>query len=629
MEPTIRDDARRASDTPGDVSLPGRTSDSGTDPAELWRATARLIAGTPRLRIGRRTSHGRLVYEARHERPLSDVRPLSPAAVLIYGPDGCCATICLDLDASRGGPTAVERDIRTVQQVLARAGARWIVDRSPSGGRHIYLPLADRLPYERARAVVEALAALAPTLDPSPHRSVRSGCIRVPGAAHRDGGHQDLITALPIAYDTLRRRNAPGVVAALEAQLDAQNNAWRAHHVLAGNESPEASTTVANGRAGALSARLRAIAEAGIYDPARYGSPSEARQAVVAGAVRARWQLADVAARIGDGRWPGLASMYARYQPNARHGALARDWHAAQAHLIEQSPDQGRRDRQTSVRRSHTSASQSQGGAPPAVLADADEHGFIRTWRTALRLTEQHRLPGRKNHLARFVLRALGEAAHKSGSRYVAFGTRSLAVATGTEHSSVAAVLRRLAEVPDGWIDLVEPARGERADLYELRLPSDLEGRVPKWDRGKAHALRPVFRELGHVAAFVFEAIEAGRANNVMDVAARAGISRSAAHEAVDSLHAHGLVDRSPVGLIARPERLLRVAERLGVLEAVTAQIRRHRHERARWHAYLERYDAPDAAALDLDEESWWWPPDDDVGWTLLDTVHSRTVDAA
>ncbi|MFS0703239.1 MarR family transcriptional regulator [Cellulomonas sp. 179-A 9B4 NHS] len=596
-------------------TLPATRTD---DAATLWRACAQLIAGAPRLRIGRRSAGGRLVYEARHERALTDVRPLSPAAVMVYGPDGCCATLCLDLDVGRGGTDAVARDVAHLERTLTAAGARWIADRSSSGGVHLYVPLLERLPYDQARSIVEALSADAPTLDPSPHRSLRSGCIRVPGAAHRDGGHQQLLTPLAAAYDTLRRRNAPEVVQALTALVGAHAGAWRTEETTTVASTAGDDTAGAHASRGALGHRLRTIAETGLYDTARYASASEARQAVIAGAVRAGWQLTDVATRLADGRWPGLASLYARYSPNQRHRALARDWRSASTWLTERANDPA----SNLVRRSHTSASETQRGPLPAA-PDVDEHGFIRTWRTALRLTEHHRLPGRGNHLARFLLRALGEAAHKTGSRYVAFGTRALAVATGTEHSSVAAVLRRLSDEPDGWIDRIEPARGENADLYELRLPVDLQGRVPRWDRGRAHALRPAFRELGHVAAFVFETIEAGRAATVLDAARAAGVSRSAAHDAVEALHAHGLVDRTHDGLAARPDRLLIVAEQLGVLEVVAAQLRRHRLERARWRAFLERHDADahDDVPADDDAERWWWPPDDDVGWTLTDTA--------
>jgi len=48
----------------------------------------------------------------------------------------------------------------------------------------------------------------------------------------------------------------------------------------------------------------------GVYDSARYGSPSPARQAVITAAVWAGMSMVDVLARVSDGRWRGLASFY-------------------------------------------------------------------------------------------------------------------------------------------------------------------------------------------------------------------------------------------------------------------------------------------------------------------------------
>lgn len=73
------------------------------------------------------------------------------------------------------------------------------------------------------------------------------------------------------------------------------------------------------------------------------------------------------------------------------------------------------------------------------------------------------------------VLRALGEAAMKSGSRVIEFGTRSLAVATGLNHTTVAAHLRALIAETDPLIDQLDNDRGLRADLYSLRIPDELE----------------------------------------------------------------------------------------------------------------------------------------------------------
>ena len=98
---------------------------------------------------------------------------------------------------------------------LESCGVRYIADYSPSGGRHLYIPLAERMEAPAARELVEALARIAASLDPSPHQNVTDGCIRVPGSAHKRGGHQILVTPLNEAYDVLRRRNPVQAVAAL------------------------------------------------------------------------------------------------------------------------------------------------------------------------------------------------------------------------------------------------------------------------------------------------------------------------------------------------------------------------------------------------------------------------------
>ena len=70
------------------------------------------------------------------------------------------------------------------------------------------------------------------------------------------------------------------------------------------------------------------------------------------------------------------------------------------------------------------------------------EYQGLRTWWTALGLLEHTRYGNRAGIGKRWVLRAMGEAAMKTGSRYVAFGTRSLSIATGLDHTTVAAHLR-------------------------------------------------------------------------------------------------------------------------------------------------------------------------------------------
>ena len=146
----------------------------------------------------------------------------------------------------------------------------------------------------------------------------------------------------------------------------------------------------------------------------------------------------------------------------------------------------------------------------PSTRGTEQEYRWLRTWWTAVSLLEHIRYADRAGIGRRWVLRALGEAAMKTGSRYVAFGVRSLSVATGLDHTTVAAHLRALREEDDPLIDLIENDRGLAGDLYQLRIPDQIADRASRvaWRPGKLHALRPVFRELGHPAAFVYEALE-------------------------------------------------------------------------------------------------------------------------
>jgi len=499
------------------------------------------------------------------------------------------------------------------QRVIAGIGRAWANE---------ILHHAQLSPYELTREVVEALAASYPTLDAGPHRSLRTGCIRPPGATHKRGGHQELTMPLAAAYDALRRPNSPEILEEIRTHLRDEIAAWRTTRD-APQDPAHDPVPPPLGAPRALSTRLQAIAASGDYDRGRYGSPSEARQAVIAGAVAAGWALADVAVRLADGRWPGLAAMYARYSLAQRAVSLSEDWRRAHHFIVTDRKKQLSTSPDSHVHKSHTSPPLTHGGGPDAREA-IPEHDHIRTWRTLLRAVELHRFPGRRGHLTRFVLRALGEAAHKSDSRHVAFGVRSLAVATGADYSAVAAVLRRLAAQPDGWVDLVEPARGEHADLYELTIPADLVDIASdlRWDRGKAQALRPAFRELGHVAAFVFEALENNTATTITTLVPTTGLSRSAVAAAVDTLASYGLVDRSPTGLVARPDRLRAVAELVGALDAVTMQLRRYAYERQIWRSYLARHEPDCSRELEDLIEDYWWPPEEDAAtWSLAGLV--------
>ena len=552
---------------------------------------ATLIAGRPRVRISR---DGGRNYPQRHERDLTDELPTRPAAVLIHAGDGTCRTLCLDFDAKGpNGQAAVLEDVHMVSGLLHAAGAAWIRDRSPSGGRHLYVPLAEPLPFHRGRELVEALALVAPTLDPSPHRGLRHGCIRVPGSVHASGGHQELESDLEQALAVATHRNGPDAVERLWSELEDQRTQVRTRRAGEDQEDQaeqpaghplDAFTAVAfpSGRAPSMSAGMLSTALNGTWDSTRYPSASEARQAVLVNAAGSGLALTDVQRRIQDGTWPGLAQFYARYSSAHRQAALGRDWREAKRFI-------GADKSGTSpVRRTNTSRPSTQRGAPT-------DFQLVRSWLNAMSSSEPRYGNDRRGLTKRMLLRAVAEACMKTGDTVIAFGVRALAVAVGTDAGTISRHLKELIEEATPLLKLVERGRGVEADSYELVIPEHLAevSYSRSWKRGKVNALRPVFRELGVPEALVFEVLEqASTPLPVRDIVSATGLSRTATNDALAVLQSWrlgritgGLWQISP-GI--SDTYLEALSERLGVGELVLAQISRYRTERAEWHAWLQ-----------------------------------------
>ena len=577
-----------------------------------------MLAGQPRVRISR---DGGRSYPQRFERDLTDQLPASPAAVRIFGKDGTCRALFLDFDASVDGPDRVDADVRLVTTWLHSHGARWIEDYSPNGGRHVYVPLAERVPFSEARDLVEALGARHRSLDRTPHQNIGHGCMRTPGSPHKKGGHQLLAMSLSTAYDIAKRPNSPQVIQSLTADLAEEMAAARAlrleqEYHPATKPAPAADTDPVRG----MSRAMLTIAVHGIYDASRYPTPSEARQAVLVSAAAAGHRLTDVERRMKQGAWPGLAQFYARYPTRHRFKTMTREWNNALAHLKrKQAADK----ENNSVRKSHTSPPTSQAGLLQGsnLRGSAAEYQFIRTWLNALHMAEGRYRDSRQGLARRMILRALGEAAHKTGSRFVEFGVRSLALASGVDPSTVSTHLRALRSENEALIALVEGGRGTHGDLYMLQIPDALEESAAQrsWRKGKIHALRPVFRELGFPAAFLYEALEHSPTPlSTADLVRLTGLSRSAAHEALQILAAWNLIARDGAAggwLIVPGTSLSLLAEHFGVPEAFTAQVRRYRAERAQWRAWLAGHTMSVQMLLSPGEDYPWetfeGPPDD------------------
>lgn len=578
------------------------------DPAQLWREFAPALAGRPRVRTSR---DGGRTYG--RESRLTTRLPDWPAAVCLYGNDGTGRVLAVDLDVSRGGRGQVLADTDRLCRLLERVGARAVVDESSAGGRHVWVPLARARPAAALYRVVRALAGLLPSLDVAPMSNPATGCLRPPGSPHPAGGHQRLVTPWAQAVDAVRVRTSDAAWDALLEQLVPQ--LVDVPFPAGAGVLVDVQAVVARaGGARPLPAGYDGIARTGRYDQARYRSPSEARMAVLASAAAHGWSLADVQIAVTEGRWPGLAGFYARYSAGHRPRALARDWTKALAYAgqLQVAPPVRQGD-QAGRPAAPLTRAVTQAGVRPVAISDTGENpsqprpGFahvaqqpsaarelspyvhVRVWTTAVELAVPDRWSDRSGQSKRAVLRAVAEAAHRRGSRYIDVGCRSLGLGSVLDHSTVAEVLRALRDEPDPVLVLLEDQRGGRGDLYELRIPDSHRDQAESapWRPGRLTGLHPVYHQLGVPAAFLYDAVRGGEPTDVDTLAATAHLSRATVYRASALLAAHGLLTRTAGGWRRTRLRLDTLARRLGIPALVDQLLQRIRAERRDWHALL------------------------------------------
>jgi hypothetical protein len=606
-------------------TLCARSVGVGETPDELW-VLAPLIAGYPNYRPGRWIA-GRFQYPRPKTPPrITRKLPSVPAAVMVHGIDGSVATLCLDLDTSKALKAVVDDDAARLGRILDQCELRWVEDFSPSGGRHLYVPLAERMDGAAARELVEALTLQAPSLDPGPHQNMTDGCIRVPGSPHKSGGHQVLVTPLAQAYDVLRRRNAPAAVAKLQGMLvpelrrqrelkaRAARTAARALQLAPQPDSP---------RPAATESPLRRVALSGLYDTTRYKSHSQARMAVLNHFSSCRWTLDQVRAGI-TGQFPGLAALYGTEAKQGR--LLEKEWANALAWTQKTNPrSTGRRNAFIN----DTSRTEPTGGAV-RLASKAGIHQLVNDLENVLYGVLDHRMMklGRESLGLRFLFRSLLGYMRAKETDLLDVGCRTLATALGKHHATIARLLPRLVQVSDGIITKVADARRRSADVYLIQLPAHHQqlARELSWRKGKIHGIRHVFRALGEPAALVYEAIERGRHSPTnADIIRATGISRSAVENALAEMSALGMVHRDRhQWRVTGSTNLGQLAVRLGVMDDVQAQISLHRHQRAAWHAYLDRFldqGITETSLYDAEREEHWLPPDDDTASSVWEAA--------
>lgn len=598
-----------------------------TNPQEAW-VLAPLIAGSPHYRLGRWIG-SRFQYPRPKTPPkITHVLPERPAAVMIHAADGSVVTLCIDLDTSKALQEVVDADAHRLGTLLAAAGINFVEDFSPSGGRHLYIPLQKPLDAAEARELIEGLGRLAPSLDPGPHQNVTDGCIRVPGSAHKKGGHQTLITPLARAYDILSRRNPPEAIAVLKNVLAPEllrNKVLKARLAKAVTAPrPAAAQQVRPSTGTGSESALRWTARTGFYDVSRYASASEARMAVLNHFCACGWTLSQVENEL-TGQFPGLAALYGSPAKQAR--LLATEWSRAQAFTggsqTKKLPRQRRQDKNASI--NNTSPTKPTGGA--GFPSSAGIHQLVNDLENVLYSVLDDRLKerGREGISLRLLVRGLLGYMRTKQTNLLDVGCRTLAVALGKHHVTIARLLPILVKASNGMLTKVADARHKTADVYLIQMPAAYEqlARSLAWRKGRIYAVRPVFRALGDAAALVYESIERNRYSpTTAEIIRATGISRSATDHALAAMESLAMIHRAGRHWkISSTSNLTNLAARLGVLDDYQAQISRNRRERALWHAYLDRFINEELQSVEIyDEEAeeHWIPPDADDPWSHL-----------
>ncbi|MGO3089964.1 MAG: hypothetical protein ACTII7_09790 [Galactobacter sp.] len=578
-----------------------------TDLAEhQWTLFAPRLAGQPVFRWMNAAGN----YLRSSERDLTCGLPARPAAVRIYDEAGTCSALFLDFDSGKVPAARLQADLTRIRVALLVAGVGFFEDASISGGHHIYVPLAERMSCAVARAWVERVAASLESLDPSPHRSVESGCIRVPGSRHRAGGFQQLITPMEQA---LRVFDAPAGLHSLDAILET-------FPVQGGHTATETTEAASAGRR-AVRADLMALMLDGTL-PARYPSPSEGRMAAVCSLVSSGWSTQDIYTEMTSGTFQGLGALYSRYSPTQAQSTFQREYAKAVQFTTTTKVSIHSKEKHGAIC-DMNQASTSQGGASTRW----DEHGFLRKHRATLDIYDQRlrvSLPPRQVPGAQMLLRAFLAFGHMTDSRDLAIGTRNLGLATGMSYQSVARLLQQIRAIPGSPIQRLYTGSGLEADTYRIVLDPDLEPLAERrgLPRGKVHALRPVFRALGAHAALVYEGLERLDNPTINDLAAYTGLHRGTVRDALHTLLIYRMVARTEAGTwrVDHTANLAQLARDLGALDDFERQLHLYREHRKHWReivtAHVNAYTVgprhlDETDLYDEERETYWVPPPD------------------
>jgi hypothetical protein len=420
--------------------------------AEAWAITA-AISPRPTVRVAAFNEDGNALnsYPPQHITPVTAAAPEQPWAIYLTDVEHAYWMLCFDLDGKTSeAAKAADQETAELSQLLTDAGLDPVICQSgPQGGRHIWIALREGVSAELVHRLARLAKALFTTLDLSPIMNTAAGCVRPPGAPHRNGGRSTVIYG---DLDSLKCPIATQADVALAVEHLAQLVNDRAATERTDTFSAD---TVQDDRKHphipGIKRPLTPAAVAALQADASTDDASAVLWRVLTAAADAHWQYSDVARFLETA--PGLEHARTRNEngcriartPDERKRVLRRQWDRAVAYIAS-----GRRvvgcdptfDDRADAIAAHLLAVQSRADAAPG------------RWNSG------------GGPADRRVLDALTILALQALNTDLEADTRRLALMAGIGRETARTALLRLAE--DGWIKRTTAAEGRRAAHWKI-----------------------------------------------------------------------------------------------------------------------------------------------------------------
>lgn len=577
--------------------------------SESWALTREL---SPRrsVRVSDTDAYGAILNAYTGTGRVEGAMPQTPWAMNLADTRGQYHFICFDLDAKNAdGTTRAARDAAELARLLNELSIEHIICDSGGDhhGRHVWIGLAETAAAETIALLARLARSQFPSLDIAPISNAAAGCVRPPGAPHRNGRTSTVLTG---SLDTLRQ---PTTTAAAVANLIGRLSALVSD--AEPQDAPEASTPLPLDPHARLylpgpKRPLAARAAAALTEDAAQGDASAVLWQVLIGAAAAHWRYADIAALTDSS--PGLEHVRTHRDSSGRtrrsrtdaQRVLRRQWDKAVKFVAASKRQVG--DDPTFEPRAYAVAQ---------LIEDVQQRADAAV--------------GRWSHgggpADRRVLDALCLLVLRAVSATVEADIRRVALTVGIGRETARTALLRLAE--DGWIEHAKGAEGARAAHWKVESPALLHRDAeqarsqadPRPPQGAGSALRSLHTEtlttrlaaashdlfttapaLGHLAGNIYSRCTT-EPQSFADLLLTSGASPVQLSRALDRLSSFDVLTHTGQGWLAAPASARDVAaDRLSIAGRLEERARRYSIERelwAWWQAEQTWMEAPRRAA--------------------------------